>query len=308
MSLDKRIVVAGASGSIGKYLCRELRDSGYDITVFSRDPDAAEIAVPYGTEYVKFDYHEKGDWVKKLERTLGIVNLSGAPVFKRWTKRYVQEIIDSRVLTTRALVEGISSVENKPKFLINASAVGYYGYEEAGNDLVTETSPPGNDFWGKLVVEWEGEANKAREMGVRVCPVRTSVVLSKGDGALEQLVAAFRRNLGGYVKPGTQWFPWIHIEDEVALIKFAMENDKVNGPMNASSPNIPNMREFANTLGKVMGKRGTRGIPPLLLRMVIGKGSSIISRGRKVVPKAATDLGFELRFPNLEDALKNLLG
>jgi uncharacterized protein (TIGR01777 family) len=307
MIQDKRLVIAGATGSIGRHLCQELGNSGYEITVLARDPKGARIAVPSAKKIVKFDYEGGEDWLRELEGSFGVINLSGAPIFKRWTGKYVNEIIDSRVKTTRSIVNGIRDAKDRPQFFVNASAAGFYGYDRTGDDIVTESSPAGNDFWGKLVTDWEGEAMRARDLGVRVSLIRTTVVLAKGEGALDQLVSIFRKGLGGYVKPGSQWFPWIHIKDEVSLIRFAIENDQIHGPINASSPNIPNMREFSSALGKVMKKRGSIGIPASLLRIVMGKGSSVISRGLKVYPKAALDSGFKFTFPNLEDALRDLL-
>ena len=307
MYQNRKVVVAGATGSIGNKLCKLLKESGYEVTVFSRNPENARLKVPYASRYVEFNYEKPGEWVKELDGSLGVINLSGAPVFKRWTKKYVREIIDSRVQSTKALVDCIRSAKNRPRFLVNASASGYYGYEISDDNLVTEATPPGNDFWGKLVMDWEAEAKKAEEMKVRVVMIRTSVILSRGEGALGKLEPVFRRNLGGYVKPGTQWFPWIHVVDEISLIKFAMENDFVKGPVNASTPNIPDMKQFASELGRTMKKRGNMAIPPFLIRILIGKGSSVISRGRKVYPKAALDNGFRFRFPDLGMALDDLI-
>jgi len=307
MYQNRKVVIAGATGSIGSRLCKELKDSGYEVIVFSRNPESARAKVPYASKYVKFDYNAQGDWVRELDGCLGVINLSGAPVFKRWTAKYVREIIDSRVRSTKAIVDGMQEARTKPQFLINASAEGYYGYEASDDSMVTESTAPGNDFWGKLVVDWEAEAKKAEQLKVRVVMIRTSVVLSEGEGALGQLESVFRKNIGGYVRPGTQWFPWIHISDEISLIKFALEHKNVSGPMNASSPNIPTMKQFALELGRVMHKRGNLAIPSFLIRIVIGKGSSVISKGRKVYPKATLDSGFRFKFTDLEAALKDLL-
>ncbi|MEM0155068.1 MAG: TIGR01777 family oxidoreductase [Thermoplasmataceae archaeon] len=307
MSQNKRLVIAGATGSIGRYLCQELGNSGYEITVLARDPTGARTAVPSAKKIVKFDYEGGDGWFRELDGSLGVINLSGAPIFKRWTKRYMNEIIDSRVKTTGAIVDAIRIAKDRPRFLVNASAAGYYGYDGGGVDTVTESSPAGNDFWGKFVSKWEGEAKKANDLGVRVSLIRTTVVLVKGEGALGLLVPLFRKGIGGYVKSATPWFPWIHMSDEVSLIKFAIENNQIYGAINASSPNIPTMQEFSATLGKVLNKRSSIRIPPSLLRLILGKGSSVISRGLKVYPKVALDNGFKFSFPNLEDALRNLL-
>ena len=210
----------------------------------------------------------------------------------------------SRIDTTRALVSAIAKANQKPKFLINASAVGFYGPH--GDETLTEESPPGNDFLAQLCVAWEAEANKAKEHGLRVALVRTGIVLGKGKGALAKMVPPFKFFVGGRLGSGKQWFPWIHLDDEVGLIKFLIDNEKAEGPFNATAPNPVTMDEFCKALGKVLNRPSWAPVPASLLSLMLGEMAEMLLTGQRALPAAALKLGYQFKYQNVFDALASL--
>lgn len=306
MGDQKRAVVFGASGLIGSAICRELAKRGFSVTAVGRNREKVSQRVPEAAEYFEFTGKEEGIG-KIINGSEAVFNFSGAPIFKKWKGDYRTEIYESRVDYTSAISDAIKSCENPPALFVNGSAAGIYGYDRWDDREITEDEPAADDFWGVLVREWEESANKAGSERTRVVNIRTSVVLDSNEGALEQLVKVFNRGLGGPIKPGNQWFPWIHLEDEVGLALFPLEKNDVTGPINAASPSVPKMSEFANTLGKVMNKPSRIRVPVTIIRMMFGDVSDLLIKGKKVIPARAEKYGYVFRFPELEAALKNLL-
>jgi len=304
---DETVLVLGATGCVGKAVVSGLKDAGYSVVIGSRDPDRAKSAFPEIKSIIEFDYKKNTDLSSTLEGVYGIVNLTGAPIFQKWNEEYKKEIVSSRVESTRMIVDAIAKTKKRPSVLVNGSAAGIYGYEKVTDDPVTEDTKPGNDFWGDLVSRWEAEAVKAESLGVRVVTIRTSVVLSSECGALPQLVNVFNKGIGGAIRPGTQYFPWIHVHDEVALIVNAVKNQAYSGPFNAAAPDAPRMKEFAKTLGKVLGKSSRFPIPVFVIRLMMGESANILGKGTKVIPEKAEEVGFVFKYPKLEPALENLL-
>ena len=210
----------------------------------------------------------------------------------------------SRIDATRSLVDAISKANVKPNFLINASAVGYYGPH--GDETVTEKTGSGSDFLSRLCVEWEDEARKAEAFGVRVALVRTGIVLAKGKGALAKMVAPFKMFVGGPLGSGRQWMPWIHIEDEIELISFLIENDAARGAFNATAPNPVTMDAFSKTLGDALDRPSWASVPPSVLAILVGEMADMLLNGQRAMPEAASKLGYNFKYPNLADALKSL--
>jgi len=238
-----KIVVAGSSGLIGTRLLEAMRKRG----------DEAVGLPHFGTARWEVDGAD------------AVVNLAGASVAgKRWTASYKKEILDSRVLTTRALVESIERAARKPRALVNASAVGYYGAR--GDELVDESTPPGSDFLATVVTAWEAEARKA---SVRSVQLRTGVVLSQKGGALDKMVAPFKAFAGGPIGSGKQWLPWIHLEDEVAAILFCIDED-LEGPVNLTAPEPATMNDFAKALGRALHRPSWARVPAAALRLAVG--------------------------------------
>jgi uncharacterized protein (TIGR01777 family) len=202
------------------------------------------------------------------------------------------------------IVDAIAKAKHKPKFLINASAVGYYGPH--GDETLTEESPPGSDFLGRLCAAWEAEANKARAYGARVALLRTGIVLGKGKGALAKMVPPFNLFAGGRLGSGKQWFPWIHLDDEVGLINFIIENEKADGPINATAPNPVTMDEFCKALGKVLNRPSWAPVPASILTLMLGEMAEMLLTGQRAVPQAALRLGYNFKYPRVLEALASL--
>lgn len=306
MTVQKTAAVFGATGLIGQKIVRRLLDSGWIVRVFAREPDKSRALLTEVEEHYSWDY-EKDDWKTHLAGTDAVINFSGAPIFKKWKGDYKRRLVDSRVKATRKISQAICDADRPPSVFINGSAAGIYGYDSFDDKDVNEDDQPGTDFWGELVTAWEKAANEAEKCGTRVVNIRTSVVLSMDSGALPQLVSVFNKGIGGPIRPGDQWFPWIHIEDEVGLIMFALNKEEISGPINACAPEVPNMKEFARTLGHALGKPSRIPIPITILRLMMGEVSNVLANGKKVVPARALELGYEFHHPKLEEALTSLV-
>lgn len=304
---NRKVVIAGGSGRLGQIMTSQLQSSGYEVTVLSRDPVKAGSRLMKDVRIAKWTPYEKGKWTAELDSSFAVINLTGADLFAKWNDDYRQEVIDSRIRTTGNLVSAISGMENKPEVFINSSAVGIYGYESISSEEHSESSPAADDFFGKLVSDWESEAERAADLGVRTAMIRTSVVLSMKGGALTELYRMFRRHLGSYIKPGNQWIPWIHVLDEVSLFRFVMENSSLKGPVNACTERNATMKELADAIGKVMKRRVLLGVPESVIRFRMGEISALVTRGKKVVPSVLKKARFGYQFPDLEPALLDLI-
>ncbi|MEM0157646.1 MAG: TIGR01777 family oxidoreductase [Thermoplasmataceae archaeon] len=301
------VSVFGATGLIGSSVIQALAKNGYFIRIFARDVEKSRRMFPDVGEHIVWDY-TLDDWKEKLEGSAVVMNFSGAPIFQKWKGNYRREIWNSRVEATRQIVDALSRCKEKPAVLINGSASGIYGYDSFDDRDIDENTPPGKDFWGDLVTAWEKEALAAAGLGIRVVLIRTSVVLTMKGGALPQLASVFRKGIGGPISPGNQWFPWIHVDDEVGLVMFALENGNVSGPLNASDPQVPTMNEFAATLGEVMHRGSRVRIPITVIRLMMGEVANVLARGKKVIPRRAMELGYRFRFTDLKAALMDLMG
>lgn len=298
-----KIVIAGASGFIGSMLADQLWADFHELVLLSRHP-SAEVSLPK-KQWVSWQAIPGGEWQATLDGADGVINLAGEPIAgKRWSKTQKALLRSSRIDSTRAIVEAIGKAQVKPKFLINGSAVGYYG--PCGNEVVTEAAKPGNDFLGQLCAEWEAEARKAEAFGVRVVLLRTGIVLDKGKGALAKMVAPFKMFAGGPLGSGEQWMPWIHIDDELGLIRFLMENSAAQGPINATAPNPVTNEEFSRALGRVLGRPSWASVPASVLSVVVGEMAEMLLNGQRAVPEAATKLGYRFKHDNVLDALGSL--
>jgi uncharacterized protein (TIGR01777 family) len=232
-----------------------------------------------------------------------VVNLAGAPVARRWTNAQKAEIRRSRVELTRGLLDRIAEFEKKPVAYISASAVGYYG--TSLTETFVETSSPGTDFLARVCLDWEREASRATELGMRVAIVRTGLVLGPDGGALPMMLPAFRFGLGGKLASGAQWMSWIHIEDLIDAYLHAI--DGTTGAMNATAPDPVTNAEFTQTLATVLHRPAILPVPELLLKMVFGEGAIILTEGQRVLPERTLASGYRFRYPELEPALRSLL-
>jgi hypothetical protein len=301
-------VVTGATGLVGTQLCGYLRSQGYQVVVFSRSPQTARRAVPGAAEYVEWDYSSlQGSWVGALSGAYGVIHLAGASLFgSRWSESYKKKLYDSRIESTRALVQAMEHMETRPRVFVSGSAVGYYGHR--GDTVLDEDATPGDDFLAQLCVDWEREALRAEELGIRTVLLRTGIVLDNSGGALAQLKIPFQLFVGGPVLPGTQWLSWVHIDDEVGLIRLALENENVRGPLNATAPNPQTNADFSSTLGRVLGTPSWLPVPGFALHLLIGEFAEHLTHGQRVLPARAQDYGYKFRYPTADEALGSLLG
>jgi uncharacterized protein len=296
-----RLVVTGATGFIGTVLCERLLQQGHTLTLFTRgSPRDVGTAAKRSVQWTP---GALGEWGVALEGVDGVIHLAGEPIAARkWNDIQRRRIEKSRVDGTNSLVQAIAKAEPKPTFLISASAVGYYG--PRGDELITEDSPPGDDFLSAVCRAWEEEAKKAERLGLRVVRLRTGVVLGSGGGALTKMAQPFKFFVGGPLGSGRQWMSWIQLEDHVRLILQLIDNAQANGPVNATAPNPVRNKEFCQTLGKVLRRPCWAPVPGFALRLALGEMAEMLLTGQRVMPAAAQKLGFQFRYPNLEEALQ----
>jgi len=298
-----KLVITGATGLIGSALIDRLWNQFHSLVLLSRRPPT-EIGVAK-KEWFAWTPGASGEWEKTIDGADGVINLAGEPIAgKRWSDAQKQKLRLSRIDSTRSLVSAIAKAQNKPKFLLNASAVGYYGPH--GDETITESTPPGSDFLARLCADWEAEAKKAEAHGIRVAIVRTGIVLARGQGALKKMVPPFKMYLGGPLGSGNQWMPWIHIEDEIGLLVFLMENENARGAFNATAPNPVTMEEFARALGQALNRPSWVSVPPSVLALMVGEMADVLLAGQRAVPEAALKLGYVFKNPTIVGALEAL--
>jgi uncharacterized protein (TIGR01777 family) len=290
--------LTGATGFVGRHLIRLAVRRGYEVVAFSRDPSRV---VHDCIETRKFTTSEPPDF----HGCQAVIHLAGENVAGFWSEKKKRRIRESRVLGTRAIVEGIRTLPEKPGVLVSASAVGFYG--DSGDAELTEQSPGGAGFLAETCREWESEAIAA-EPFCRVVRPRIGVVLGREGGALRMMLPAFRLGLGGRLGNGRQWFSWIHVEDLAMLLLFAVENLDVRGPVNATAPWPVTNADFTRTLGRVLRRPAFFPVPAFMLRMVLRDFSHELLDSKRVLPAVATEHRFSFRFPGLEPALRDLLG
>ncbi len=291
-----RVVVAGGTGFIGRALRAALEAAGHEAVVLSRSA---------GPGRVVWDGETQGPWTAALEGSGAVVNLAGASVAGgRWTEARKRLLAQSRLLPTRALVTALSGLKERPGVLVSASAVGYYG--DRGDEELSERSGPGAGFLARLCVDWELEARKAAGYGARVVLLRTGIVLGKGGGALAKMLTPFRLGLGGPLGSGTQWMPWISLEDEVGLILHLLERE-VSGPVNAAAPSPVTNQGFSAALGRALRRPALLRAPAFALRLALGEMSSLLLGGQKVRPEKALESGYRFKHPELAAALEACL-
>lgn len=304
--MSRKIIITGATGLIGTRLCKELKNRGDVITVFTRNVVSAKQLLGNDYYFVKWNYENPSKWQDSLNDHDAVIHLAGANLSgKRWTNKYKKIIRNSRVLGTKSLVSALSKNNSKIKVLINSSAVGYYG--SRGDEILIEESTPTNDFLAKVCAEWENEAQHARELGIRTVVLRQGVVLSDKGGALKKFLLPFKLFVGGPLGNGNQWFPWIHIDDLVEIYLFILDYSQVSGAINAVSPENVRMNEFAKTLGKTLNRPSIFKVPEFALRILVGEVTSSIVASQKVIPQKLLGHDFKFKFENLEIALKNLV-
>jgi uncharacterized protein (TIGR01777 family) len=302
-----RVLVTGASGLIGSALCDSLLARGDEVVGLSRDP------VKAGEREPKVTWHP---WEPTLERppddafvgVEGVVHLLGEKINQRWTDAAKQKIMETRKTGTRNLLGTIAGLERKPGVLVSQSAVGYYG--DRGDAVLTETDGPGGgSFDSEVVVAWEASAREAEAEGLRLVIVRTGQVLDPKGGLLGELLLPFKLGLGGPIAGGGQYLSWIHRDDEVGILLWALDNQEVSGVVNASSPNPATNKDFSKGLGRALGRPAVLPLPGFALDLKFGKEFGRVLRGgQRVIPKRTEELGYGFKHPELSEALQDLVG
>ncbi len=304
--MTKKIIMTGATGLIGVNLAKRLIASGYEIIVFTRDIDKGRERLPSVKNYVEWDYLKPEQWKNHFEDAHAVIHLAGANLAgKRFTESYKKKVRDSRILSTTNIADAISKTSKKPSVFLCASGINYYG--ESGDKVLTEKSAPGSDFLADLCKEWENEASKVEKEGVRWVSVRTSPVLSTQDAVLKKLMPLFKLYAGASLGSGKQWFSWIHIDDIVNTYLYSLENETVNGPVNASSPNPVTMNEFTEQLGEVLNRPVFFRVPKLVMKAMIGESADFITASLRVIPEKLEKTGFQFSFPLLKNALSDAI-
>jgi len=295
-----QLVLTGASGFIGTALCERLLQAGHMLVLLTHG-SPPNASTP-GKRWIHWTPGSVGEWAKVIDGADGVINLAGESLAgRKWTYNQQRRLQQSRFDATQSIVLACARAKQKPRFLINASAVGYYGPRQ--DEILTENSPPGNDFLANLCLGWEAEAIAAESLGLRVVRLRTGIVLGPGGGALVKMVEPFRWFVGGHLGSGQQWMSWIHLEDEVNLILHLIAKASVNGPINATAPNPVRNKEFCQTLASVLHRPCWLPVPAIALRIGLGKMAEMVLTGQRVMPAAAQNSGFRFRYPNLQDAL-----
>lgn len=291
-----RLLVTGGTGFLGRALITRLRADGHDLVLLTRHP--ALRAEP-GLAWRGWD----SGWERELSSLGGIINLAGEPIAGgRWTAARKHAIRESRIGTTRRLVEALNTAgPARPAFLINASAIGYYG--PRGDDPVDETTPSGTGFLAETCRAWEDEAKRARSLGVRVACLRFGVVLGPDGGALAKMLPPFRAFVGGPLGAGSQWLSWIHRDDAVELVAWATRTEAVSGAVNATAPEPASMRDFSAALGRALHRPSWAPVPAPLLRLLLGEMADMLLTGQRVLPRVPLRHDFTFRYPRLDDAL-----
>jgi uncharacterized protein (TIGR01777 family) len=302
-----KVVLTGATGTIGQALIHALRDRGDDVAVLSRNP--ARSSQTLGGEIDAHTWAEPESEAPPTSAFAGadaVVHLAGEPVDQRWNDEAKERIRASRELGTRNLVAGIKAAGTQMRTLVSASASGYYGAR--GDERVDESASAGDDFLSDVVVRWEREAQAAEDIGLRVVMMRTGIVLSPEGGALGRMLTPFKLGVGGPIAGGKQYMPWIHLDDVVGAYLFALDNDAVSGPVNLAAPEPVTNKEFSKELGKVLKRPAFAPVPGFAIKTMYGEMSTIVVNGVRMVPAKLEQAGYEFAEPELHRALAKATG
>ncbi len=297
--------MTGGTGFVGKNLVNGFLEKDHEVTVLTRHKVSDRPGIE-GLSFVEGDPAEEGDWQESIADYDAIINLAGASIFRRWTKSIKETIRDSRIETTRNIVDAFSAGKGSDAVLLNASAVGYYGFHE--EEALDESGSPGEDFLASISQEWEAAAREAENLGVRVVLMRFGIVMGRGGGALKQMLPLFRNCLGSPLGSGRQWFSWIHEQDLINICLYLLEHRDISGPVNCTAPDPVRNKDMTKILGDVLKKPTFMpAVPGFVLKMMMGEFGSVLLEGQKVLPKRLLKAGFRFDFPDLRGTLEDLL-
>lgn len=305
-----KILISGGTGLIGSALTKQLVNNGHSVFILSRNPEKIGKTIE-NVHALRWDAKTSTGWGENLEEIDAVVNLAGYPLngvhpLDIWlTKKRRVKLLSSRLEAAQALIDWMQKTEKKPKVFIQASAIGYYGPQD--DQVINENHPPGTDFLARVQMEAEKSTEIIETIGVRRVMIRTGLVFSKEGSSLEYFKLQFRLLAGGRMGSGSQYYSWIHIDDEVAAIQYLIENEEASGAYNLTSPHPVTNQEFAKTLGKVMRRPSVFIIPGFALRLVLGEVSTVVLDGQRTSSKKLEDLGYSFQFPDLEAALRDVI-
>jgi uncharacterized protein len=306
-----RIIISGGSGVIGRALTANLTADKHEVIILTRNPQSV-TDLPSGARAVQWDGRTAAGWAQYADGADALVNFAGEsiaghnPIFDHWTPERKKLIINSRLEAGQAMIEAIKAAKIKPRVLVQASAVGYYG--ACGDEEVTEQHPNGNDFQADVCRQWEAATDEADNLGVRRVIIRTGLVLAKKGGFLTPLLIIWKLMAGGPFGNGQHWWPWIHMDDEIGAIRFLIDNASAQGPFNLSAPNPVRMSEFGKTLGRVLHRPYLIPTPAFALRLMMGElADGLLLSGQRQVPTHLEQLGYKFKSPTLEPALRDIL-
>jgi len=297
-----KIIITGGSGFVGSNLTRLLLSSGHRIVAICRSEPLHQFDRE-NYRFVAADTTGKGPWQKELADADAVVNLAGATIFRRWTKKYKKQIYDSRILTTRNVVEALPSDTNLT--LCSASGAGYYGSRK--DDILKEDEKAGRDFLASVSKDWEQEALVASAKGVRVAVMRFGVILGKNGGAMSKLIPPFKMFVGGPLGDGNQWFPWLHLDDLMSAVEFVLDHQEVSGPLNFCGPNPVRNRELAQALGQVLGRPSFMPAPAFMIRLATGEFGDVFLGSQRTLPDKLLNYGFSFKYPEIRGAIEAIV-
>lgn len=305
-----RVIVTGGTGMIGSKLVSQLGQKGYDVVVLTRSPEKHPDRP--NVKFQKWDSQTAEGWGQLADGAFAVINLAGESIAgdgfppDRWTDKKKRRILNSRLQAGQAVTQAIAEAEQKPKVLIQAAAVGYYG--DRGAEPMTESSAPGSDYFAEVVKQWEASTVAVEAMGVRRVVPRIGVVFSEKGGALEPMVLQSKLFAGGPLGDGKQYVSWVHIDDVAAAMLFFLENEAVHGPINLTAPNPVTNAQLAKQIGRVMNRPSFMPAPAFALRLALGEVADVLLKGQKVMPTKLQELGYDFTYEYVDKALKDLLG
>ena len=294
-------LITGATGLIGQRLVAFLLNSGHAVNYLSA---RRSTSLDTRASFHRWDRGQPPDF-GGMPRLDAVVHLAGEPIAQRWSHAVKRRIRDSRIIGTRQLVSALGVLKHKPEVLVSASAVGYYG--NRGDEVLDENSAPGSDFLAELCKDWEHEALQAENFGIRTVMIRTGIVLSSRGGALARMLPVFGWGLGGRLGDGSQWMPWIHLDDLVRLLLYSAENNSIRGPVNGCAPQPVQNSEFTKALALATHRPALFPVPGFVLRAVLGELGGFLLASERAVPKRAEAAGFQFTHPSLPEALQSLM-
>jgi len=297
-----KIFITGGTGFVGVHLATEYLERGWQVRATGTSSKHPLVGRE-NFDFISADTTQQGKWQALLEDADVVVNLAGRNIFNIWTEDYKTQIYDSRILTTRNLVEAIQP--GRQTVLLSTSAAGYYGNRD--DQVLSESAGPGDDFLAKVCMDWEAEALKAEAKGARVVLMRFGVVMGRGGGALAKMLPAFKFFAGGPLGSGMHWFPWLHIDDLTAATMFFLQQKDAAGVFNLCAPGMVRHKEFSQTLGRVLRRPSFMKTPAFLLKLIAGEMGAAMLSSQRATPDRLEKSGFKFQYPDVEDALREIL-